>query len=130
MGNTTAHRVFPTYRLPQVEARFRQWMTELTGLEGDQLEQWLVDRARETMTDMAADEHPVLTLRTREVLLLAATGLTRNEIAGRLYVSPETVKENVKIAMRQTGCPNITSLVVYALATGQLAGVDHERQAA
>lgn len=47
-----------------------------------------------------------LTEREREVLALVATGLTNAQIAGRLYLSQETVKSHVKKLMRKLGVRN------------------------
>jgi DNA-binding NarL/FixJ family response regulator len=60
----------------------------------------------------------VLTEREREVLVLVATGLSNDEIAERLYVSPLTAKTHVNRAMTKLGARDRAQLVVIAFQTG------------
>ncbi|MBL0776697.1 MULTISPECIES: response regulator transcription factor [Streptomyces] len=74
----------------------------------------------------AADERPgaseerlaALTGREREVLVHVAGGLSNDEIAGRLQVSPLTVKTHVNRAMAKLGARDRAQLVVTAYETG------------
>jgi DNA-binding NarL/FixJ family response regulator len=65
-----------------------------------------------------AAELDVLTEREREVMALAAGGLTNDEIAGRLYMSPATARTHVSRAMIKLGARDRTQLVVVAYETG------------
>jgi DNA-binding NarL/FixJ family response regulator len=59
-----------------------------------------------------------LTGREREVLGLVAAGLSNDEIAGRLAVSPLTVKTHVNRAMAKLGARDRAQLVVFAYESG------------
>ncbi|MCF6525808.1 response regulator transcription factor [Streptomyces sp. JJ36] len=59
-----------------------------------------------------------LTGREREVLALVAGGLSNDEIAGRLSVSPLTVKTHVNRTMAKLGARDRAQLVVTAYETG------------
>jgi DNA-binding NarL/FixJ family response regulator len=65
--------------------------------------------------------HPRLTQltdREREVVTLAAEGLTNQEIADRLVVSPATARTHVSRAMVKLGARDRAQLVVFAFQTG------------
>ncbi|MEU8244472.1 response regulator transcription factor [Actinoplanes missouriensis] len=59
-----------------------------------------------------------LTEREREVVGLAAEGLTNAEIAGRLVVSPATARTHVSRAMVKLGARDRAQLVVFAFQSG------------
>jgi DNA-binding NarL/FixJ family response regulator len=59
-----------------------------------------------------------LTVREREVMALVATGLSNEEIAGRLTISPATAKTHVSRAMIKLGARDRAQLVVIAYQTG------------
>ncbi|MEU3400903.1 DNA-binding NarL/FixJ family response regulator [Streptomyces filamentosus] len=59
-----------------------------------------------------------LTAREREVLVLVGGGLSNDEIADRLDVSPLTVKTHVNRAMAKLGARDRAQLVVTAYETG------------
>ncbi|WP_407839513.1 response regulator [Streptomyces sp. DSM 116496] len=59
-----------------------------------------------------------LTGREREVLVLVAAGLSNDEIARRLEVSPLTVKTHVNRAMSKLGARDRAQLVVIAYESG------------
>ena len=72
-------------------------------------------RTREVRHVAGADE---LTPREREVVALIATGLSNEEIAGRLYVSQSTVKTHANRAMMKVGARDRAQLVVFAYQAG------------
>jgi DNA-binding NarL/FixJ family response regulator len=59
-----------------------------------------------------------LTDREREVLALIAAGLSNDEIAQRIYVSPSTVKTHAARAMMKLGARDRAQLVVFAYEAG------------
>jgi DNA-binding NarL/FixJ family response regulator len=68
-----------------------------------------------------ADRSPsldFLTDREREVMALVAAGLTNDEIAEKLYISPTTAKTHVSRAMIKLGARDRAQLVVFAYETG------------
>ena len=66
----------------------------------------------------------VLTDREREVLALVATGLSNDDIATRLYVSPLTAKTHVNRAMTKLGVRDRAQLVIIAYETGLVRAGD------
>lgn len=59
-----------------------------------------------------------LTNREREVVALVGHGLSNNEIAEQMVVSPTTAKTHVSRAMTKTGARDRAQLVVFAYETG------------
>jgi DNA-binding NarL/FixJ family response regulator len=59
-----------------------------------------------------------LTEREREVLVLVASGLSNEDIADRLVVSPHTAKTHVNRAMTKLGAHDRAQLVIIAYETG------------
>jgi len=74
-----------------------------------------VSRSPETPRAPALDE---LTEREREVMALVATGLSNDEIATRLVISPATAKTHVSRAMLKLGARDRAQLVVFAYESG------------
>lgn len=64
------------------------------------------------------DRLNTLTEREREVLQLTAEGLTRTEIAERLFISPRTVESHRANLMRKLNVRNIKELIRYAVERG------------
>jgi len=60
----------------------------------------------------------VLTAREREVVRLVAAGLSNDDIAAQLVVSPLTAKTHVSRAMAKVGARDRAQLVVFAYQTG------------
>jgi DNA-binding NarL/FixJ family response regulator len=60
----------------------------------------------------------LLTDREREVMALVAEGLSNDEIAERLYVSPMTAKTHVSRAMTKLAARDRAQLVVFAYESG------------
>lgn len=61
-----------------------------------------------------------LTVREVETTQLVAGGLSNDEIAARLVLSPRTVQSHVANALKKTGCRNRTELGLLAQAEGLL----------
>jgi DNA-binding NarL/FixJ family response regulator len=72
-------------------------------------------RAKQPLTLPAMDD---LTDREREVMGLVALGLSNDEIAQRLVVSPATAKTHVSRIMIKLGARDRAQLVVYAYESG------------
>jgi DNA-binding NarL/FixJ family response regulator len=75
-------------------------------------------RAKEPTGGAGGVDLAGLTDREREVMALVADGLTNDEIAGRLYLSPATVRTHVSRAMIKLGARDRTQLVVFAYESG------------
>jgi two-component system, NarL family, response regulator NreC len=82
----------------------------------------LSDRALNAYAQMAAssesDPYELLTAREREVLHLTAEGLSTNEIAGRLTISPRTAETHRENFMRKLGLHSHAELIRYAVKRG------------
>ena len=78
--------------------------------------------ARFLATPDDAPHHPeqlaVLTPREREMVALVATGLSNQEIAERMFLSPFTVRAHVQRAMTKLEARDRAQLVVIAYRTG------------
>jgi DNA-binding NarL/FixJ family response regulator len=72
-------------------------------------------RAKEPAATKALD---ALTDREREVMSLVGAGLSNEEIAERLYMSPATAKTHVSRAMIKLGARDRAQLVVFAYESG------------
>jgi DNA-binding CsgD family transcriptional regulator len=68
--------------------------------------------------------HSPLTEREREILTLVASGLQGDEMAERLFLSPETVKSHAHNAMGKLGVHTRAHAVAVALVTGQITWED------
>lgn len=66
----------------------------------------------------SAERLAALTAREREVMALAAEGRSNADIAGRLVVSPLTVRTHIQRAMAKLHARDRTQLVVIAYQTG------------
>jgi DNA-binding NarL/FixJ family response regulator len=64
------------------------------------------------------DEFKFLTARERELMILVATGLSNDDIAERLHLSPLTVKTHVNRAMMKLGARDRAQLVILAYEGG------------
>jgi len=73
------------------------------------------------MDEAARRDLAALTDRERELTMLVATGLSNDEIAARLVLSPATVKTHVNRSMAKVGARDRAQLVVFAHRCG-LAG--------
>ena len=73
---------------------------------------------RDGAADLRPDSLAVLTDREREIVALVALGLSNQDIADRLYLSPLTVKTHVNRAMSKLDVRDRAQLVVIAYQTG------------
>ncbi|HET7487011.1 MAG TPA: response regulator transcription factor [Acidimicrobiales bacterium] len=74
--------------------------------------------SRPARPELAPPSMAVLTDREREVVALVAQGLTNEEIAAELYVSPATARTHVSRAMVKLGARDRAQLVVFAYQSG------------
>ena len=74
--------------------------------------------ASRTRQPRPTDALDPLTDREREVLVLVAEGLTNEEIAERLYLSPVTARTHVSRILTKVDARNRAQLVVLAYETG------------
>lgn len=80
-----------------------------------------VDPAIRALLDVEVEGKPlVLTDREREIFDLLAEGLSGEEIAVRLNVSPETVRTHIRNAMEKLQAHTRTGAVVEALRTHEI----------
>ena len=68
--------------------------------------------------DVPVDSYQTLTTREREVLQLAAEGLTNAQIADKLSISPRTAETHRANMMRKLNLHSSTDLIRYALQRG------------
>jgi DNA-binding NarL/FixJ family response regulator len=74
-------------------------------------------RITEILRDGVGDD---LSRRERQILGLLAAGLTGEQAAERLFVSPETVRTHVRNAMRKLGAKTRARAIVLALKNGRI----------
>ncbi|MGH8871146.1 MAG: response regulator transcription factor, partial [Acidimicrobiia bacterium] len=77
-----------------------------------------------TKAPRPARPHPylhLLTAREREVMTLVAEGLSNDEIADRLVISPATARTHVSRAMTKLAARDRAQLVVIAYQSGLVA---------
>jgi len=60
-------------------------------------------------------DKPLITDRELEVLKLICQGLTTDEIAEKLFISPKTVKSHRSNLLEKTTCKNTPEMIVFAL---------------
>jgi DNA-binding NarL/FixJ family response regulator len=70
------------------------------------------------ITDNAGERLAELTERERETMVMVASGLTNDDIAVRLRISPYTAKTHVNRAMTKLGAHDRAQLVMIAYETG------------
>jgi DNA-binding NarL/FixJ family response regulator len=74
--------------------------------------------ARPARPPLTPPEMSVLTEREREVVALVALGLTNDEVAAELVLSPATARTHVSRAMVKLGARDRAQLVVFAYQSG------------
>ncbi|MEU1995523.1 response regulator transcription factor [Nocardia gamkensis] len=75
-------------------------------------------RSHPELRTAPAESLEVLTAREREVVVQVAEGLSNEEIAERMFVSPLTIRTHVQRAMTKLGARHRAQLVVIAFRTG------------
>ncbi len=75
-----------------------------------------IEKGRERLGDLSQRE--------RDVLKLIALGLSNDEIAVKLFISPHTVKNHVSNIYRKLGIDDRTQVALIALRLG-LVSLDH-----
>src|SRR5512147_727213 len=80
----------------------------------------LIDMLIESSQKSTADPYQTLTNREREILQMAAEGLSSAEIAKRLSISPRTAELHRGRMMNKLGLKNQTDLIRYAFKRGIL----------
>jgi DNA-binding NarL/FixJ family response regulator len=81
-----------------------------------------VDPAVATLLAPSTSSARVLTDREREVLALLATGMTGEQAAEALFLSPETIRTHVRNAMRKLGAKTRVHAVALALRLREISG--------
>ncbi len=66
-------------------------------------------------TSQQVQETNILTDRELDVIKLICDGMTNEEIAEKLHISPKTVKGHRANLLAKTGCKNAPSMVLYAI---------------
>jgi two-component system, NarL family, response regulator NreC len=84
------------------------------------LSERLIDVLLQTSEDLTRDPYETLTNREREILQMAAEGMTASAIAKRLSISPRTAELHRSRMMDKLGLNNQTELIRYALKRGIL----------
>ena len=82
---------------------------------------YLSDEVSVVLRKNADAQVPVLTRREKEVLELIAEGLTNNEIASKLFISPATVDTHRKNLLAKFDARNTAALVKYAILHNLIA---------
>ncbi|MFI6793495.1 response regulator [Nonomuraea sp. NPDC050383] len=78
----------------------------------------IAEYASRAKEPMATERLRQLTDREREVLALVGTGMTNDEIAAKLFMSPATAKTHVSRAMMKLGARDRAQLVVISYESG------------
>ncbi len=76
---------------------------------------YLSDEAAQTLRKNNTDDVPGLTRQEKEILVLIAEGLTNNEVAEKLFISPSTVDSHRKNLLAKFDARNTASLVKMAM---------------
>ena len=79
-----------------------------------------IDEILKKDRDMLHYKSPVLTRREKEVLVEIAEGLTNQEIAEKLFISPLTVISHRKSLMEKTQTKNTAQMIKYCFQNGLL----------
>ncbi len=89
----------------------------------------LLSQPQSGSADAVSSDLDVLTAREREVVTLVAHGLSNDDIAAHLYLSPLTAKTHVNRAMTKLGVRDRAQLVVLAYQAGLVRAGDADPRA-
>jgi DNA-binding NarL/FixJ family response regulator len=78
-------------------------------------EKYYCTTSKNILKNKADDGVPILTRREQEVLRMISDGLTNNEIAEKMFISPLTVDSHRKNLLTKLGAKNTASLVKIAM---------------
>ena len=90
----------------------------ITGEMVSQLMQQISQRSRQAPARQEPAPRITLTDREREMLRFIASGLSNREIAGRLFISENTVKYHIKNVLQKFGLKNRAEAAAYAIQQG------------
>ena len=90
------------------------------------LSQLREDRNSKPKSDSEATKITTLTAREREIICLVANGLTRQEIAEKLFLSEGTVRNHLSSIFAKVEVPNQLALVFFAQRNGLDKSGDRE----
>lgn len=110
LKNSTQDELIPAVREAAIG---RQYISEALA---DTIETY----TKKAKDGVVSDSYEMLSNREREVLHLAAEGLTNAEIADRLFLSPRTIEDHRSSMMHKLGLRTHVDLIRYALRRGIL----------
>lgn len=108
LKNSTQDELIPAVREAAIGRRY------ISEALADTIEAYM-KKAKE---GIISDSYEMLSNREREVLHLAAEGLTNAEIGGRLFLSPRTIEDHRSSMMHKLGLRTHIDLVRFALRRG------------
>lgn len=110
LKNSTQDELIPAVRQAAIGRRY------ISEALADTIEAYM----KKAKDGVISDSYEMLSNREREVLHLAAEGLTNAEIAERLFLSPRTIEDHRSSMMHKLGLRTHVDLVRYALHRGIL----------
>ncbi len=110
LKNSTQDELIPAVREAAIGRRY------ISEALADTIEAYM----KKAKDGVISDSYEMLSNREREVLHLAAEGLTNAEIAERLFLSPRTIEDHRSSMMHKLGLHTHVDLVRYALRRGIL----------
>lgn len=80
-----------------------------------------IELMRELRAVDGGEQPRVLSPRERQILAMLAKGLTGEQIAKELFISPETVRTHVRNAIEKLDAHTRTHAIVIALTSGEIS---------
>ncbi|MBT4511388.1 MAG: response regulator transcription factor, partial [Chloroflexi bacterium] len=108
LKNSTQDELIPAVRKAAIGRRY------ISEALADTIEAYM----KKAKDGIVSDSYEMLSNREREVLHLAAEGLTNAEIANRLFLSPRTIEDHRSSMMHKLGLRTHIDLVRFALRRG------------